>query len=143
VRKKITIGTRNQAKRRSFCREKLQWTVDNNWSHIIVSDETKIVDGTNRKVNIWRKDEERLRPECLGVQPDSEHPSRASTMFWGCFCYHKVGTLTPVTGNIKTDKYISILDDNVWPVVARHFVHKPRIFQEKNAPFHVSIRANT
>jgi len=123
--KKITIGARNQAKRRSFCREKLHWTVDNNWSHIIFSDETKIVVGTNRKVYVWRNNEERLRPECLGVQPHSEHPARASTMFWGCICYHGVGTLTPVTGNINTDKYISMLDDNVWPVVARHFVNKP------------------
>jgi len=142
VSKKITIGARNQTKRRSFCREKLHWTVDNNWSHIIFSEETKIVVETNRKVYVWRNDEEQLRPECLGVQPDSEHPARASTMFWDCICYHGVGTLTPVTGNKNADKYISILDYNVWPVVARHFVNKPWIFQEDNSPCHVSIRAN-
>jgi len=80
---------------------------------------------TKRKVHILRKDEERLRPECLGVNPDSEHPARASTMFWGCICYHGVGTLTQVTGNTNTLKYISTLDAYLWPVVARHFVNEP------------------
>jgi len=63
-------------------------------------------------------------------------------MFWGCISYHGVGTLTPVTGNINTDKYISISDDNLWPVVARHSVNKPWIFEDDYAPCHVPIRAN-
>jgi hypothetical protein len=42
-------------------------------------------------------------------------------MFWGCISYYGVGILTPVEGNMNTEKYISVLDDNVWPVIARHF----------------------
>ena len=38
--------------------------------------------------------------------------------------------------------YISILDDNLWPVVAQHFGNRPWIFQEDNAPCHVSVSAN-
>jgi hypothetical protein len=43
---------------------------------------------------------------------------------------------------LSTDKYISVLDDNFWPVVVRHFSDRPWIFQEDNAPCHVSLRAN-
>jgi hypothetical protein len=43
---------------------------------------------------------------------------------------------------IFTEKYISVLDDNLWPVIARHFSNQRWIFQEDNAPGHVSIRTN-
>ena len=43
VSKKTTISVVNREKRRRFCREKLHWTVQNNWSSIIFSDETKIM----------------------------------------------------------------------------------------------------
>jgi hypothetical protein len=45
-------------------------------------------------------------------------------MFWGCISYYGVGTLTPVEGNMNTEKYISVLDDNLWPVIARHFSNR-------------------
>jgi len=41
-----------------------------------------------------------------------------------------------------TEPYISVLDDNLWPVIARHFSNLLGIFQEDNAPCHVSVRAN-
>ena len=93
-------------------------------------------------------------------------------MFWGYITYYGVGTLVAIghgkeltteqkeillslshqrfssykiqefTGNMNTDKYISVLDDNLWPVVVRHFSDRPWIFQEDNAPCHVSLRAN-
>jgi hypothetical protein len=48
-----------------------------------------------------------------------------TAMFWGCITYFGVGTLIPVDGNIYSEKYISILDDNLWPVIARHFANNP------------------
>jgi hypothetical protein len=39
-------------------------------------------------------------------------------------------------------KYISVLDDNLWTVVVRHFSDRPLIFQEDNASCHVSLQAN-
>jgi len=47
-------------------------------------------------------------------------------MFWGCISYYDVGTLTPVEGNMNTEKYISVFDDNLWPVIARHFSNRLR-----------------
>jgi hypothetical protein len=34
-------------------------------------------------------------------------------MFWGCITYYGVGTLVAIDGNMNTDKYISVLDDNL------------------------------
>jgi hypothetical protein len=50
-------------------------------------------------------------------------------MFWGCISYYGVGTLTPVVDNLNSEKYINILDDNLWPVIAQHFPTSPYIFQ--------------
>jgi len=47
-------------------------------------------------------------------------------MFWGCISYYGVGPLTPVEGNMNTDKYLSVLEDNLWPVIARHFSNRLR-----------------
>jgi hypothetical protein len=43
------------------------WTVRNHWTKVIFSDETKIEIGNNRKVYVWRKVDDRLRPECNGL----------------------------------------------------------------------------
>ena len=82
----------NREKRTRFCRQKLHWTVDNHWSSIILSDETEIEFGHNNKIYVWRKSDERLRSECLGVRSDIETQCRASVMFWGYISYYRVGT---------------------------------------------------
>jgi hypothetical protein len=41
-------------------------------------------------------------------------------MFSACITYFGVWTLTPVDGNINSENYIAILDDNLW-----HFANNP------------------
>ena len=118
------------------------WTVRNHWKKVIFSDETKIEIGNNRKVYVWRKVDERLRPECNGLYQGRNYKTKFSVMFWGCISYYGVGTLTPVVGNLNSEKYINILDDNLWPGIAQHFPTSHYIFQEDNAPCHVSRRTN-
>ena len=134
VSKKTTISPVNREKRTRFCRQKLHWTVDNHWSSIIFSDKTKIELGHNNKIYVWRKSDERLRPECSCVRSDREMQCQASVMFWGCISYYGIGTLKVVNGNMNSDKYIEVLDECLWPVVARHFASRCWTFQEDNAP---------
>ena len=47
-----------------------------------------------------------------------------------------------VDGYMNTNKCINILDECLCPVVARHFGNNPWIFQEDNAPCHVTRAAN-
>ena len=44
--------------------------------------------------------------------------------------------ITAVEGNIKAQKYQQILDNNLWPVIARHFPNDRYIFQDDNARVH-------
>ena len=53
-------------------------------------------------------------------------------------CWYGVGTLTCITGNINSEKYKTILDDNIWPVIARHFPENQYLFHDDNAPVHRS-----
>jgi hypothetical protein len=65
------------------------------------------------------KSEERWNTQCLGLYGSRNGGARVSVMFWGCICKDGVGTITDVEGNINSAKYIDILDNNLWPVVAK------------------------
>ena len=66
-----------------------------------------------------------------------------SAMFWGCISYNGIGTLTPVDGNIDSEKYIEVLDQHLWPVIAKEFLNGGWMFQEDNCQVHVSRRTNS
>ena len=137
VKKTTTIPDRNRKKRRAFCRSHIKWTVQQNWSKVIFSDETQVVIGADKKAYVWRTNEEKWKPRCLGVYSDKTRP-RLSVMFWGCITYDGVGTLAPVNGTINSAKYIELLDTHLWPVIAKFAPGRPYIFQEDNAPVHTS-----
>jgi len=41
-----------------------------------------------------------------------------------------------VDGSIDPNKYIDILENNLWPVITRHFPANNYVFQDDNAPVH-------
>ena len=89
--------------------------------------------GTNNRVYIWRKSNEKYNPHLICSRSDR----MISLMIWGCIClYDGVGTLTAVKGNINSAKYIDILDKNLWPVVVWYFQGKVYLFMDDNAPVH-------
>ena len=93
---------------------------------------------SNQRVYIWRKREEGYRPDLLS----SSVTKVVKVMIWGCICWHGVGTLAKVNGNINVEKYEHIINDNLWPVVARHFQNDRYFFQDDNAPVHRAGRLN-
>ena len=72
VCKATTISKVNREKRMKFCREKPGWTEEENWEKVIFSVETQIVIGNNKKIYIWRKDEEKYLTQCVGQCGDFE-----------------------------------------------------------------------
>ena len=80
------------------------------------------------------------RPDLLPPRHASDKSKVLKVMIWGCVCWHGVGTLVKVDGHINARKYEQILDDNLWPVIARHFPDNSYLFQDDNAPVH---RAHT
>lgn len=133
AKKKLVIREVNRKKRLSWCREKRKLTVGNYWRKVIFSDESKIVVGQNSRVYIWRKRGEGWRPDL--VEARRAKPSY-EVMIWGCISWHGVGTITAVNGNINAEKYQQVLNDNLWPVIVRHFPNEQYIFQDDNAPVH-------
>ena len=81
---------------------------------------------------VWRQPGEEWTPKCL--TPGSG--GRLSLIVWGCVSIHGPGTLTIVKGTIDSEKYVSIIDNFLWPVVSRHFPENNFIFQDDNAPAH-------
>ena len=52
-------------------------------------------------------------------------------MIWGCISYHGVGPLTMVNGTLNAQGYLKIIDENVWPVIAKHFSDGDYYFQDE------------
>ena len=132
VRQKMVVSEVNRKRRVAWCKDKRNLSVNNYWNSVIFSDESQVVIGESQRVYVWRTSRESYLPQCMC--PPRER--RISVMVWGCITYHGVGTLCMVNGNINAQKYISIWDDNLLPVVARHFNDKPYRFQDDNAPVH-------
>ena len=86
------------------------------------------------RVYIWRKSDEAWLPECISPGINK----KLKVMIWGCITFNGVGTLCRVDGNINSQKYINILEDNLWPVVVRHFPGNDYLFMDDNAPVHRS-----
>lgn len=100
---------------------------------MIFSDESTIGVGQDSRVYVWRKRGEDWRPDL--VRARKTKPCY-EMMVWGCLTWHGVGTISAVDGNINANNYQQILDDNLWPVLARHFSTGNYVFQDDNAPVH-------
>ena len=116
----MVVRKANRKNRVKWCKERIGRTVDNYWKKVIFSDKSQIVLGTNNRVYIWRKDDEKYNPHLIC----SRSERKISLMIWGCFCYDGVGTLTAVEGNINSAKYIDILDKTLWPFFVWYFEEK-------------------
>lgn len=130
AKKKLVIRENNRKKTLVMVqrKEKIDY-----WRKVIFSDESKIVIGQNSRVYIWRKRGKGWRPDL--VEARRAKPSY-EVMIWGCISWHGVGTITAVNGNINAEKYQQVLNDDLWPVIVRHFSNEQYIFQDDNAPVH-------
>lgn len=62
---------------------------------------------------------------------------------WSYICYSEVGLLRQMDWNLNTNKYITLLHNNVWQVVVKHFCNNSWVFQDDNFSAHMSARAKT
>ena len=98
------------------CKLNRHKTVNDFWKKVIYSDECKVELGMDNRVLIWRRPGEEWTPPCL----NPGRGCRVSLMIWVYINYEGVGTLTVVDGNINAKQYIEVIDNLVWPVIARH-----------------------
>ncbi|CAC5418108.1 unnamed protein product [Mytilus coruscus] len=123
-------------KKLAWCKLNRHKTVEDYWKKVIYSEECKVEIGMDNRVLVWRRLGEEWTPPCLNPGPWT----RLGLMIWGCITYEGVGTITVVTGNTNVSKYIEVVDNFVWPVIARYFPGDNYKYQDDNAPVH---RANS
>ena len=92
--------------------------------------------GKNTKVHVWRKDNEASTCACLGDHGVPGPRVQACVMFRECISYISVETFVEAEDNINSARYVGILEQNVWPVVAKDFSVKSWTFQDDNCPLH-------
>lgn len=126
----MVVSQINRKKRVSLCLEKRKPTVNNYLNTVIFSDQ--IVLGENHRGYVWRSSNEAYLSQWMC--PPRQR--RVSIRVWGCITYYGVATLCLVNRNINAKKYISILENHMWPVIAQHFSNKTYRFQDDNAPVH-------
>ena len=135
LRKTVIIRKEYLLKRRKWAKARLHWTVERDWKQFIYSDECSIYVGKeNKSVKVWRTDAEKDK-HYLNT---SSRCRQVGCMFWGCITYNGTATLTPVAGNINSEKYISILEEYLKPVLASEFPDNDGVFMDDNAPCHRS-----
>lgn len=122
-------------KRLRWIRTVANWTVQNNWRHVIFSDEIRVslykCDG---RVIVWREKNERYVPACLEMRPSQ---NRNGLMFWGCIGYGGRGHLVELDGNMNGDVYRGILQTHLRPSAREIFGNDAQfVFQQDNAPPH-------
>ena len=59
-------------------------------------------------------------------------------MVWGYITADGVGSLTRVEGNITSEKYLTVLENNLLPVIHKKFDDNSYIFMEDNAKPHTA-----
>lgn len=135
--KKQVLKDRHCRARIMWCKPRRYWTVEQNWSKVIFSDESMVKIGDNYRVYVWKKSGEGYRPDLYG-QKENSIKSRFKVMIWGCISYNGIGTLDFIEGNIDSKKYLECLERNLWPVISKEFPQGGAIFQDDGAPVHTA-----
>jgi len=118
----------------AWARRHSAWT-DEDWEKVLFSDETMIELGPTRSTpRCYRKPGQRLAPGF--VRNTTKHPRKF--MLWGCFGGEKIGPMLPIQGNLDSHGYVRILRQALPQARLDVFDGGPFMFQQDNAPCHVS-----
>ncbi|KAK3571603.1 hypothetical protein QTP86_015338 [Hemibagrus guttatus] len=107
------------------------------WSSVLWSYETKIeLFGHNDVAFIWCKKGEAFNPK--NTIPTVKHGG-GNLMFWGCFSAGGPGNLITVSGTMKKEQYIKILNNNIIRQSAEKLgLGHQWTFQHENDPKHTA-----
>ena len=130
--RKPFISETNAKKRVKWCKERLNWTIED-WAHVCWSDECSVETTGARRAFVWRKPDEKFHPNCLQPTFKSGHQS---VMMWAYFVCENLGPLVLyLEETIDAHKYCQVLKDNLLPFLEQHG-ERNILFMEDNAPIH-------
>lgn len=87
----------------------------------------------DRKLKVWRKATEKWRLGCLGYMCECRG-NTLKLMVWGCVTYFGMGTVAFINGNMNFEKYITTLDNYLWPAVTNIMLSIVRYFKRTMPP---------
>ena len=128
------ISEANRVKRVAWCRERLNWTIEE-WAKVLWSDESPFVYRFAQRQRVWRTSAEKY--SAVATKATVKHDKKINV--WGCFARHGVGHLYLVDGILLKEQYIAIIEDHFYPSAMDLFPEEECIFQEDNDPKHTAI----
>ena len=132
--------TKQHAKKRlEWARAHRHWIVDN-WRKVLWSDECSVAkDSDTREVWVFRRQNkhEKYLPQNIRGKSKS---GNLSQMMWATFVSDKLGPIVFFQGNVNSQAYISMLEQNLLPFLnaLRQDDITDLVFQQDNAPAHTS-----
>jgi transposase len=131
--KKPFVSKKNQNKRKKWCRERINWTVDE-WKKVLWSDESPFVFRFNQKERVWKLMDEKFHPSLLTgtVKHDDK------IMVWGCFSWYGTGRLYKIRGTMEKMQYKNIIQRQMLTSAEELYPDGDYIFQQDNDPKHTS-----
>lgn len=131
--KKPCISSTNLKKRLEWAKAHRNWTIEQ-WNSVLFSDETQVMLRQTCQRRVWRRKNERLKPDCMN--PIVKH--QKSIMLWGCFSSKGVGELHMIDGKLNGQKYKLILKNKMITSATAMFGEGEFKFQHDNSPIHTA-----
>ncbi len=129
--KKLLISPTTRLARLNWCRQQLSMLArsPNFFDRVLFSDEVRFGFSSDGPVWVWRRANERYRPQCT----IGRSSVRQSIMYWGCISYDGTVSLTRCTNNMKATEYIVALEGAAIQVASTEC---GMVFMDDNAPIH-------
>lgn len=125
----------NIERRKKWCNDHKNWTMDQ-WKNVVYSDESSFtLFPCSGRVYVWRQPKEAYDPDCL--TPTVKHGG-GSVMIWAAISWNSLGPAVALHGRVNAQAYLSILADQVHPMVQTLFPNGGAVFQDDNAPIHTA-----
>ena len=133
----MIIRKYNKLRRRKWVRERKSWNFLD-WRKYIFSDECKVEVNKIKKTLFLN-----FKADPGWMNPQEKKSKRFfSVMIWGCVTYHGFRKLEKSNGTLNSEKHQELIEQNL-PDVINSFHGDEYVFQQNNAPCHVSNLMNT
>ncbi len=104
------LSAKNRTRRLQFTQAHQNLTIED-WKNIAWSDESRfLLQHSDGRVRIWRKDHESMDPSCL---VSIVQAGGGGVMVWGIFYWHTLGHLVPIEHRLNATAYLNIVADHV------------------------------
>lgn len=137
--KQPMLTRKHRAARKARAEAHESWTLEN-WKRVIWSDETKINRiGLDGRQWVWKRPGDPLSKRL--VQETVKHGG-GRIMFWGCFTWEGPGYGSKIDGNMDTDLYLKIMDEELQQSLEWWGVDwADKVIQQDNDPKYTSKKA--